>query len=189
MEASYPFADSDLSSSVCDPPAPAADRCPAEVVALRRLSEQIGTLRLSPDLGFCSDARITVGSAGAGEPPREVRVHRCVLAARSPFFRERFAGGATELELGDLFEGFEAGFEALATVLDYVYTGRVGPLPRGVCVCVDEECDHVACWPAVDFMLQVLFASATFQISELVSLFQVSSPLLLDPKVIVFSWF
>ncbi|XP_073115000.1 BTB/POZ domain and ankyrin repeat-containing protein NPR1 isoform X2 [Elaeis guineensis] len=171
MEASYLFADSDLSSSVCDPPQPAADRCPADVVALRRLSEHLGALRLSPELEFCSDARFTVGSAG-GEPPREVRVHRCVLASRSPFFRERFAQGATELELGDLVEGFEVGFEALSAVLDYVYTGRVGPLPRGVCECVDEDCDDVACWPAVDFMLQVLFASATFQISELVSLFQ-----------------
>ncbi|XP_038987172.1 BTB/POZ domain and ankyrin repeat-containing protein NPR1-like [Phoenix dactylifera] len=172
MESSYLFADSDLSSSVCDPPAPAADHCPADVVALRRLSEHLGALRRSSDLGFCSDARITVGSAAAGDPPREVRVHRCVLAARSPFFRERFAQGATQLELGDLVKGFEVGFEALGAVLDYVYTGRVGPLPKGVCECVDEECDHVACWPAVDFMLQVLFASATFQISELVSLFQ-----------------
>lgn len=81
-------------------------------------------------------------------------------------------GSSSKLELGDVLSGFEVGYEALVLVLGYVYSGKVAPLPMEVCECADAECGHMACWPAVDFILQVLFASATFEISELVSLFQ-----------------
>lgn len=64
------------------------------------------------------------------------------------------------------------GADAFALVLEYIYCGRVGPLPKGVCMCADEECSHVGCRPLVDFMVEVLYASFTFQISELVSLFK-----------------
>ncbi|KAJ8467065.1 hypothetical protein OPV22_029617 [Ensete ventricosum] len=178
MEASEPFSDSDdMSSSLCHPVAVAAAAAgqtvaAAEVAALSRLSEQLGSLLRSPGLSFCSDARITVRSSG-GEPPRVVPVHRCLLAARSPFFRDKFAGGAAALELGEMVAGFEVGCEALEAVLQYVYTGRLEELPRGVAECVDEGCcRHEACWPAVHFMLQVLHAASTFAINELVSLFQ-----------------
>ncbi|XP_064934159.1 BTB/POZ domain and ankyrin repeat-containing protein NPR1-like [Musa acuminata AAA Group] len=178
MEASQPFSDSDASSSsLCHPVAVAAavagqTVAAAEVAALSRLSEQLGYLLRSPGLSFCSDARITVRSSG-GEPPRVVPVHRCLLAARSPFFRDKFAGGAAALELGEMVNGFEVGCEALEAVLQYVYTGRLEELPRGVAECVDEGCcRHEACWPAVHFMLQVLHAASTFEINELVSLFQ-----------------
>ncbi|CAL9107463.1 unnamed protein product, partial [Musa textilis] len=178
MEASQPFSDSDAtSSSLCHPGAVAATAAgqtvaAAEVAALSRLSEQLGSLLRSPGLSFCSDARITVRSSG-GEPPRVVPVHRCLLAARSPFFRDKFAGGAAALELGEMVDGFEVGCEALEAVLQYIYTGRLEELPRGVAECVDEGCcRHEACWPAVHFMLQVLHAASTFEINELVSLFQ-----------------
>ncbi|CAL9112282.1 unnamed protein product [Musa acuminata var. zebrina] len=178
MEASQPFSDSDASSSsLCHPVAVAAavagqTVAAAEVAALSRLSEQLGFLLRSPGLSFCSDARITVRSSG-GKPPRVVPVHRCLLAARSPFFRDKFAGGAAALELGEMVNGFEVGCEALEAVLQYVYTGRLEELPRGVAECVDEGCcRHEACWPAVHFMLQVLHAASTFEINELVSLFQ-----------------
>ncbi|RZS19624.1 hypothetical protein BHM03_00052041 [Ensete ventricosum] len=171
-----------MSSSLCHPVAVAAAAAgqtvaAAEVAALSRLSEQLGSLLRSPGLSFCSDARITVRSSG-GEPPRVVPVHRCLLAARSPFFRDKFAGGAAALELGEMVAGFEVGCEALEAVLQYVYTGRLEELPRGVAECVDEGCcRHEACWPAVHFMLQVLHAASTFAINELVSLFQQQSSL------------
>ena len=45
-------------------------------------------------------------------------------------------------------------YEALVAVLGYLYNGRVAPPPR-------------------DFLVEVLFASYTFEIPELVNLFQV----------------
>lgn len=79
---------------------------------------------------------------------------------------------AMKLELKELAKDFGVGFDALVTVLAYIYSGKVKPLPKGVCVCVDEDCSHLACRPAVDFMLEVLYASFTFHIYELVALYQ-----------------
>lgn len=67
----------------------------------------------------------------------------------------------------------EVGYEALHLVLEYLYRGRVGALPKAACLCVDEGgCAHVGCRPAVAFMAQVLFAASTFEVAELTSLFQ-----------------
>ncbi|RWW56111.1 hypothetical protein BHE74_00037208 [Ensete ventricosum] len=145
MEATRTFCESNVTSggSLCSA-APVA----AEVAALSRLSDHLRSLLRTPGLAFCSDARITVRSAG-GDPPHEVPVHRCVLSARSPFFLYKFAAGAGAgagaLELGELVAGFEVGW-ALEVVLRYVYTGRLEELPRGVAECVDETCRrHGAC--------------------------------------------
>ncbi|CAL9114579.1 unnamed protein product [Musa acuminata var. zebrina] len=176
-EDSQLFSDSDITttSSLCYPPAVAAAAEPlpsAEVAALTRLSEHLGSLRRSPGLAFCADACIIVRSS-SGDPPLEVPVHRCVLSARSPFFLEKFAAGSVALELGELVAGFEVGREALEAVLEYIYTGRPEELPRGAAECAEESCHrHEACWPAVHFMLQVLHAAFRFEIYELVSLFQ-----------------
>ena len=78
-----------------------------------------------------------------------------------------------KLEMKELVRDFDVGFEALVAVLGYLYSGRVDPLPKGVCVCVDDECEHAGCRPVVDFMVEVLYASFVFQVHELVSLFQV----------------
>lgn len=70
------------------------------------------------------------------------------------------------------------GFEAVAGVLGYLYSGRAGrEVEDGVCACVDEGCCHVACRPVVDFLVEVMYASFVFQIDELVVLYQ---SLLLD---------
>ncbi|RZS10259.1 hypothetical protein BHM03_00041452 [Ensete ventricosum] len=189
-EDSQLFSDSDIttSSSLCYPTAVAAAGEPlpsAEVAALTRLSEHLGSLRRSPGLAFCADACITVQSSG-GDPPHEVPVHRCVLSARSPFFLEKFAGGSVALELGELVAGFEVGREALEAVLEYIYTGRPEELPRGVAECAEESCHrHEACWPAVHFMLQVLHAAFRFEIYELVSLFQCQRLLLKCIEMVV----
>lgn len=160
------FSDSDNGSCSISLPE-ILDPCPPDAEALRRLSDNLGSLFQSPEFEFCADARIAAGAA-------EFRVHRCVLSARSPFFRELFARrGRTAFELKELLGGFEVGGDAVALVLAYIYGGRVGPLPKGVCMCADEECSHVGCRPLVDFMVEVLYASFTFQISELVSLFKV----------------
>lgn len=111
-------------------------------------------------------------------------VHRCILAARSVFFKTVLAGARKEkearFELKDLAKEFDVRYDSLVAVLGYLYSGRVGALPKGVCACVDDDCSHSACRPAVDFMVEVLYASFAFQISELVALYQVSEP---DPSV------
>ncbi|KAK9099371.1 hypothetical protein Syun_026416 [Stephania yunnanensis] len=154
-------------SNADDPPPP-----PPDVAALRRLSENLESIfDSSDDFAFCSDAAIAVSSA------REIPVHRCVLAARSPFFKTLFAknnsgGGETKIELKEVAKEFELGADSLGVVLAYLYSGKVKPFPRDSCVCVDEECLHVGCRPAVVAMAEVLYASFTFQIPELVALYQ-----------------
>ncbi|XP_059634811.1 BTB/POZ domain and ankyrin repeat-containing protein NPR1-like [Cornus florida] len=140
-----------------------------EIAALNRLSVNLESIfESSQDLDFFADAKIGVSDG------REVAVHRCVLSARSPFFKNVFAckERGVNLELKELAKEFDVSFDALVSVLAYLYSGKVKPLPEGVCVCVDEECRHVACRPAVDFMVEVLYASFVFEISELVSLYE-----------------
>jgi regulatory protein NPR1 len=155
----------------------------ADVQALRCLSDNLAAaFRCPDDFGFLADARIVVAP---GSP--ELRVHRCVLCARSPFLRDFFArraGKEEDEETGDdnrvvdlrelLGDEVEVGHEALRLVIEYLYCGRVGDLPKAACVCVDDDgCAHVGCRPAVAFMAQVLFAAYTFQVGELTNLFQV----------------
>ncbi|KAG5547186.1 hypothetical protein RHGRI_013006 [Rhododendron griersonianum] len=136
-----------------------------EIAALRRLSENF-------DSALNSDFADAVIPAACG---REIPIHRCILSARSPFFKNIFSGtdGGVKLELKDLARDFEVSFHALVTVLVFLYSGRVRSLrPDGVCVCADDECVHVACRPAVDFAVEVLYASFVFEIPGLVALYQ-----------------
>lgn len=81
-------------------------------------------------------------------------------------------------------------YESLLVVLGYLYTGRVGSLPGGgICVCADTDCAHVACRPAIDFQIEALYTSSVFQISELVSLFQVSFPATIPFLILIISLF
>ncbi|KAA8534823.1 hypothetical protein F0562_029735 [Nyssa sinensis] len=139
------------------------------IADLKRLSENLESIFESPpDSDFFADAKIVVGAG------REIPVHRCILSARSPFFKNVFCGKerGIKLELKELTKDFDVSFDSLITVLAYLYSGKVKSLPKDVCVCVDEECEHVACRPAVDFMVEVLYAAFIFQICELVALFQ-----------------
>ncbi|GLT98698.1 hypothetical protein SLE2022_161900 [Rubroshorea leprosula] len=141
-----------------------------DYAALHLLSRNLESVFESSDSDFSySDAKIGLSSG------REVPVHRCILSARSPYFKSVFAGlkeRGAKLELKELTKEYEVGYDSLVAVLAYLYSGRVKPLPRDVCVCVDEDCSHVACRPAVDFMVDVLYAAFTFQVSELVALYQ-----------------
>jgi regulatory protein NPR1 len=165
-----------------------ADAADADLQALRRLSDNLAAAFRSPDdFAFLADARIAV----PGAP--DIRVHRCVLCARSPFLRDLFArraAGAGEgkdkdkVELRELLgEEVQVGYEALQLVLEYLYSGRVGALPKAACLCVDEGgCSHVGCRPSVAFMSQVLFAASTFEVAELTSLFQVRTHIPRSPS-------
>ncbi|KAE7998527.1 hypothetical protein FH972_003065 [Carpinus fangiana] len=146
-----------------------------DISALRRLSENLESIFVSPASDHFADAKIVLSSTTTNA--REVPIHRCILAARSPFFKSLFSGSSpaakcSEFELKELARDYKVGLDALEAVLAYLYSGKVKPLPKDVCVCVDEDCPHEACRPAVDFMVEVLYSSFTFQISELIALYQ-----------------
>ncbi|CAN6309924.1 unnamed protein product [Urochloa humidicola] len=159
------------------PPPPRATPAELEAVGLRRLSDNLERL-LDPAFLDCADAEIALA---AGKGGADVGVHRCILAARSAFFHGHFAslpppaavGEKPRLELADLVPGgHHIGRDALVPVLGYLYTGRLKPPPQEATVCMDEACGHGACRPAIDFVVESMYAASGFQISELISLFQ-----------------
>lgn len=166
------------SSELCCTTAPNSTITPSKDIItftqpLNRLSDNLASI-LDDDTGFdfFSDAKIIAKDG------REVSVHRCILSARSSFFKDVFKGKKeTTLQLKEVAKDYDVGFEALNVVLRYLYSERVEDhhlSAKDVCVCVDDDCLHFGCWPVVDFMLQLLYASFTFQISELLALYQVS---------------
>lgn len=145
-----------------------------DIAALEKLSESIESLLSIADLD-CSDAEIVVQD-------RAVPVHRCILAARSPFFREKLfpstrtesqaASAKLRYELKDWLTEGNVGYEAFRILLAYLYSGKVKAPPTEVCICMDGTCVHDACRPAVDFAVELMYAAHIFQIPELVSLSQ-----------------
>ncbi|KAG8055279.1 hypothetical protein GUJ93_ZPchr0001g30527 [Zizania palustris] len=158
-----------------------------EVVSLNRLSANLERLLLDSDLD-CSDAEIDVADGG---PP--VPVHRCILAARSAFFYELFAGrgrggssdgaasggggggeraGRPRYKMEELVPGGRVGREAFLSILGYLYTGKLRAEPPDVVSCADPVCPHDSCPPVIRFGVELMYAAWKFEISELMSLFQ-----------------
>jgi regulatory protein NPR1 len=179
MEAStISFSSPSSSPQSTPPPPPRATPAELEAVRLRRLSDNLERL-LDPAFLDCADAEVALA---AGKGGATVGVHRCILAARSAFFLDHFAslpapaavGEKPRLELADLVPGGRhIGQDALVPVLAYLYTGRLKSPPQDATVCMDDACRHEACRPAIDFVVESMYAASGFQISELVSLFQV----------------
>lgn len=144
----------------------------SDVSALDRLSETLESLLLEPANSF-ADAKIILSSG------REIPVHRCILSGRSPFFKNKFGDSINKeknrnvkLQMKELASDYEIGFDSLISVLKYMYSGKINGLPKEACACVDEECSHEACRPAVDFMVEVMYAFHIFQIPEMAALWQ-----------------
>ncbi|XP_010908601.1 BTB/POZ domain and ankyrin repeat-containing protein NPR1 [Elaeis guineensis] len=156
------------------PPAPAAEAgASLEVVSLGKLSSNLERLLADSEFDY-SDAEIVVEGAPVG-------VHRCILAARSRFFLDLFSrdggrcrpeGGKPRYQMSELVPCGRVGREAFMNFLSYIYTGKLKPAPPEVSVCVDPMCAHDACWPAVNFVVELMNASSVFQIPEMVSLLQ-----------------
>ncbi|KAI4379549.1 hypothetical protein MLD38_005830 [Melastoma candidum] len=145
--------------------------------ALSLLSDNLSSVvSSSSTFDFFADAKLLLPNPGAAAAaPNAIPLHRCILSARSSFFRSTFIEGKVELELKELLgrDDVEVSQDAVVEVLGYLYGGKVrGPLVKGVCECVDEECCHVACRPAVRFLVHVLFVAYVFQVSELVGMYQ-----------------
>ncbi|KAK7276734.1 hypothetical protein RIF29_17879 [Crotalaria pallida] len=144
-----------------------------EVLSLSRLSGSLEKLLIDGDYDY-SDAEIVVEGISVG-------VHRGILASRSSFFHELFKkgngdsgkeGGKTRYLMSELVPYGRVGYEAFQVFLHYLYTGKLKASPPEVTSCVDETCIHDACRPAINYALELMYASATFQMKELVLLFQ-----------------
>ena len=146
-----------------------------EILSLSKLSCHLERLLLDGEYDY-SDAEIVVEGISVG-------VHRCILAARSQFFHELFkkvdgnstSGGKPRYLMSDLVPYGGVGYEAFNVLLHYFYTGKLKPSPPEVSQCVDDACAHDACRPAINYAVELMHACATFQMKELVMLFQVSS--------------
>lgn len=145
----------------------------AEISAFQLLSSSLESVFDSPE-AFYSDAKLVLADE------REISFHRCILSGRSPFFKTALAAaekeqktGAVKLELKEIAKDYEVGFDSVVAVLAYIYSGRVRPPPKGVSDCADENCFHVACRPAVDFMVEVLYLASVFEIPEVITMYEV----------------
>jgi regulatory protein NPR1 len=115
---------------------------------------------------------------------RLVHAHRCVLAARSLFFRKLFCGldpnhhhhqpPPTEL----VIPVSSIRYEVLVLVLQFLYSGQAsvaapksGPLPG----CGTRGCWHTRCGAAVDLALDTLAAARSFGVEQLALLVQVGT--------------
>lgn len=150
-----------------------------EIISLSKLSCNLEQLFLIDSSCDYSDAEIIVESVPVG-------VHRCILAARSKFFHELFKkekgasekeGGKPKYSMSDLLPYGSVGYGAFLIFSRYLYTGKLMPFPPEVSTCVDNECAHDACRPAIDFSVELMYASSVFQVPELASLSQVSTTL------------
>ncbi|KAK8992556.1 hypothetical protein V6N11_048634 [Hibiscus sabdariffa] len=143
-----------------------------EILSLTKLSSSLEQLIVDNSPVF-SDADIVVEGVPVG-------VHRCILAVRSKFFDEVFKKGSGSSEkdakpsynMSELLPYGKIGLEAFQVFLSYFYTGKLKPSPMEVSTCVDNVCAHDACRPAINFAVELMYASSIFQIPELVPLFQ-----------------
>ncbi|GER33575.1 ankyrin repeat family protein [Striga asiatica] len=144
-----------------------------ELLSLSKLSSCLENLVVNSEYDY-SDAEIVVEGVSVG-------VNRCILAARSDFFHELFKkpnngkvkeGKKPKFVLKDLLPHGKIGYEAFMVILSYMYTGKLRPSPPEVSTCVDESCAHDACGPAINYAVEMMYASVTFRIKELIMVVQ-----------------
>ncbi|KAL5581509.1 hypothetical protein UlMin_013951 [Ulmus minor] len=147
-----------------------------ETLSLTKLSSNLEKLLIDSEFGDYTDAEIVVEGVPVG-------VHRCILAARSQYFHELFkkGNGGSSKEgkprylMSELVPHGEVGYEAFIVFLNYLYTGtgKLKPSPPEISTCVDDTCcAHDACRPAINYAVELMYASYTFQMKELVLLVQ-----------------
>ncbi|XP_044509270.1 BTB/POZ domain and ankyrin repeat-containing protein NPR1-like [Mangifera indica] len=161
-----------ISHSIASSSASEAAGLSLEVLSLSKLSSSLEQLLVDSTCDY-SDAEIVVEGTAVG-------VHRCILAARSKFFHELFRSekgtsdkeGKPKYVMTELLPVGKVGYEAFLIFLSYVYTAKLKPFPMEVSTCVDDGCAHDACRPAINFAVELMYASFMFQIPELTSLFQ-----------------
>lgn len=127
---------------------------------------------------------------------RLVHAHRCILAARSLFFRKFFCGTTTEAGASSglspvgspspstgssstqVIPVNSVGYEVFLLLLQFLYSGQVSIVPQKQEPrpnCGDRACWHTHCTSAVDLALHTLSAARSFGVEQLALLTQVSS--------------
>ncbi|CAH2063878.1 unnamed protein product [Thlaspi arvense] len=122
---------------------------------------------------------------------RLVHAHRCILAARSLFFRKFFCGsdpsqmGAESADqtgsgsragvVGGVIPVNSVGYEVFLLLLQFLYSGQVSIVPHKHeprSNCGDRGCWHTHCTAAVDLALDILAAARYFGVEQLALLTQ-----------------
>ncbi|GLU20340.1 hypothetical protein SLE2022_365460 [Rubroshorea leprosula] len=144
-----------------------------ENLRLSKLCVNLGKLLIDSEYDY-TDAEIVVEGIPVG-------VHRCILASQSHFFHDLFKKGTGNNNssvkegkprylMSELLPHGWVGYEAFNVFLYYLYTGELKPPPPEVSTCVDDNCVHDACGPAINYFLELMYASATFQMKDLLLL-------------------
>ncbi|KAK4797277.1 hypothetical protein SAY86_029603 [Trapa natans] len=121
---------------------------------------------------------------------RLVHAHRCILAARSLFFRKFFCGPDPPPSLSSLASAGipraaagggvvipvnSVGYEVFFLVLQFLYSGQASIVPQKHEPrpnCGERGCWHTHCSSAVDLALDTLSAARSFGVEQLVFLAQ-----------------
>ena len=133
---------------------------------------------------------------------RLVHAHRCILAARSLFFRKFFCGdpppqsaaaisvdqdrgqqkNSSSPRNSQIIPVNSVGYEVFLLLLQFLYSGQVSVLPQKHEArpnCSERGCWHTHCTAAVDLALETLAAASLFGVEQLAVLTQVSTLLAL----------
>ncbi|KAM7500080.1 hypothetical protein LguiA_024494 [Lonicera macranthoides] len=121
---------------------------------------------------------------------RLVHAHRCILAARSLFFRKFFCGTDPPLGLDQpgsrsprggsnvqqqVIPVNSVGYEVFLLMLQFLYSGQVSIVPQKHEPrpnCGERGCWHTHCTSAVDLALETLSAARSFGVEQLALLTQ-----------------
>ncbi|XP_073305932.1 BTB/POZ domain and ankyrin repeat-containing protein NBCL [Primulina huaijiensis] len=122
---------------------------------------------------------------------RLVHAHRCILAARSLFFRKFFCGPDSQTGLDPIRMGpgsgsprgpntqvipvNSVGYEVFLLMLQFLYSGQVSIVPQKHEPrpnCGERGCWHTHCTSAVDLALDTLAAARSFGVEQLALLTQ-----------------
>ncbi|CAH9079312.1 unnamed protein product [Cuscuta epithymum] len=118
---------------------------------------------------------------------RLVHAHRCILAARSLFFRKLFCGGGPDSPAGSgesasprrsipqVIPVNSVGYEVFLLMLQFMYSGQVSVVPQKHqprSNCRQLGCWHGHCTSAVDLALDTLTAARSFGVDQLAVLTQ-----------------
>ncbi|KAH9311996.1 hypothetical protein KI387_027031, partial [Taxus chinensis] len=106
---------------------------------------------------------------------RQVHAHKCILAARSPFFRMIFCNNDPTNQRSDtphnqVIPVGVVGYEVFLLVLQFLYSGQAFIFPQKQETrpnCSERGCWHVHCASAVDLALDTLTAAHFFGVEQL----------------------
>ena len=139
---------------------------------------------------------------------RLVHAHRCILAARSLFFRKFFCGGDSPFQRNTnnnnpssssatsprgtnsgnnvIIPVKSVGYEVFLLLLQFLYSGQVSIVPQKHEArpnCAERGCWHTHCTSAVELALETLSAARSFGVEQLAVLTQVCAFLTLSLSV------